>query len=587
MERPFWSLKNLLIWDTWWCGNNMLPARYLEPFLLDVSPVASIIKCRLGIALSVLVEIFGIWVITVGLLPWVPFWVLGLGALSALASHLGATILQSHSAALWQLQLSEALRQVRLHAPQVRTMLADRGFSEIEINALQTLPVDLYNAEVHSYTRTRLLMIGVPFACSCGLLMADSRLLATAVLGLGVLSVPLTEWYFRKRVRRIDEAMRIGRITFVLSYLRRALRSHGVLMVQIQTLGQLPLVLFLVRYAFGLGGDLLASYFAITQGLRGLTNSLLLQRQRTSAHQAVEIGRHLLEALASPALLVSKPQWAHHFQEQNILSSSPITDGVIIQDFVVSSMFPQRLRAISAAIPNGVCTLLEAPSGRGKTLLLLAIAHLIDHSGDLFFVSNGHAINAHLLGEQGILNAILIRQESEIDRASRLVDQFRPYLRHRLHDRYEEMKRTWGEELTEIVWRSGDSRLARLVYSSEILPWEMRSSVEILRLERNKIVTQLLKSAELALSPEKSYGSLSSGEKRRVLALSALTIAQCDPEKRLIILDEPFANLDRGGMNRQADVLQRIQETGKALLIVSHRIPENFIVAPIQIPREA
>ncbi|MFZ4098946.1 MAG: hypothetical protein ACOYKZ_01285 [Chlamydiia bacterium] len=586
IERTSPLFQRLLAWDTWWCGSTSLPARYLEPFLQEFTPLLKIILGRAGIACCVLVEILGVFTLTVGLLPWEPLWILGIGTLLKLGSHLIATDLQSRSGALWQLQLTEALRQLRMHAAQVRSMLADRGLSEAEIASIQAIPTEIYNAEIYSYTRTRLLMIGVPVACACGLLVAESRTLAMAVLGLGILSVPLTEWYFRTRVHRVDEEIRVGRSTGVQAYLIRALQAHERLMLQMQGLQELPLVLFLVRFAFGVGGDLIASYFAITQGLRGLTHTLSLQRQRTLAQRAVEKGSDLLEALANPCLLIARSQWNRHMEQCPALPEPPIQNGVILQQFAVSAAFPRRLGPIDAQIPAGACSLLQAPSGRGKTLLLFAIGHLIDHTGDLFLVQNGHAINAHALGEQKIFESILIRQDSEIDRASRLVDLFRPYLADRLASSYQEMCRRWGRMLTEVVWKSSDGRLTRILQSQELLPWDMRSSVEELRRERTLLITNLLRKADLNLTGDKSYGSLSSGERRRVLALTALTMAQCQPWRQLIILDEPFANLDREGMAQQAKVLEEIENCGKALLIVSHRLPEHFKVLRIPVPQD-
>ncbi len=74
------------------------------------------------------------------------------------------------------------------------------------------------------------------------------------------------------------------------------------------------------------------------------------------------------------------------------------------------------------------------------------------------------------------------------------------------------------------------------------------------------------------LSPDILQASpyeISYGEKRRV-ALAAILSYSPD----WILLDEPFAGLDRKGINMMMDVIRNLKEQGKGVIIASHRIEE-------------
>lgn len=77
-------------------------------------------------------------------------------------------------------------------------------------------------------------------------------------------------------------------------------------------------------------------------------------------------------------------------------------------------------------------------------------------------------------------------------------------------------------------------------------------------------VTELLK-----LNPSNYTKNLSGGQKQRLIISSILAMKQ-----KIIILDEPFANLDKNSINIIIDALIKLKNKGYAILILEHRLDQ-------------
>ena len=71
----------------------------------------------------------------------------------------------------------------------------------------------------------------------------------------------------------------------------------------------------------------------------------------------------------------------------------------------------------------------------------------------------------------------------------------------------------------------------------------------------------------MRLSPDWKTRSLSGGQKQRLITASTLAMGQ-----KIVILDEPLANLDREGGALLMDTLKSLAKAGYAVLIVEHRL---------------
>ena len=71
----------------------------------------------------------------------------------------------------------------------------------------------------------------------------------------------------------------------------------------------------------------------------------------------------------------------------------------------------------------------------------------------------------------------------------------------------------------------------------------------------------------MSLKPEWATKTLSGGQKQRLITAATLAMDQ-----RILILDEPLANLDKDGAKLLLDTLQRLSNEGVAILLAEHRL---------------
>lgn len=84
------------------------------------------------------------------------------------------------------------------------------------------------------------------------------------------------------------------------------------------------------------------------------------------------------------------------------------------------------------------------------------------------------------------------------------------------------------------------------------------------RLDKKKKL-ELLKDLELDVTLDDKVFQLSGGEQQR-LAIARLLVKDCD----LILADEPTGSLDAANRAKVLDILMRLNQAGKTIIIVSH-----------------
>lgn len=78
--------------------------------------------------------------------------------------------------------------------------------------------------------------------------------------------------------------------------------------------------------------------------------------------------------------------------------------------------------------------------------------------------------------------------------------------------------------------------------------------------------------------PERNFMTLSSGERRRLIASIALESCRAINEIRLVILDEPLTHLDSANIDHQLQIIHEIGTLPRppSLVIISHHFEEEL-----------
>ncbi len=194
----------------------------------------------------------------------------------------------------------------------------------------------------------------------------------------------------------------------------------------------------------------------------------------------------------------------------------------IIECRHVTHRFPDGsigIEDINLQIYEGEVVLFIGPNGSGKTTLF-----------------------RHLIG-------LLVPQQGEI-----VVDgvSVRDNVRH-------------ARERIGMVFQDADCQIV-----GETVAGDVAFGPENLRLDRSDIETRVSESLRVvgleAIADRRPH-TLSGGEKRRLAIAGILAM-----KPRVLVLDEPFANLDYPGMQSIAAILSRLKAAKQTILISSHQV---------------
>lgn len=92
------------------------------------------------------------------------------------------------------------------------------------------------------------------------------------------------------------------------------------------------------------------------------------------------------------------------------------------------------------------------------------------------------------------------------------------------------------------------------------------------RMERE--TSRVLERLEIPINPRLKVRRLSGGQRQAVAIGRALAF-----DARLIIMDEPTANLSVAKVDKLIEITQRLKDLGIAVIIITHRLDEAFAVA--------
>jgi len=187
------------------------------------------------------------------------------------------------------------------------------------------------------------------------------------------------------------------------------------------------------------------------------------------------------------------------------------------------------LNGIDLNIYEGECFLVAGPNGSGKTILMRILAGLLQPSGGTITFC-GEALETVLKKSASFRRQLgIIFQDADAQFVGETVEEDAAFGPSNL-----------GLNKTEI-----DGRIA--------------SALEKTGLEEKR-----------KFPPRR----LSGGEKRR-LAVAGVLAMGC----RIIIMDEPFANLDRPGVVQVLEIIRQLKQDGTTLILLSHELEKVLAFA--------
>ena len=122
-------------------------------------------------------------------------------------------------------------------------------------------------------------------------------------------------------------------------------------------------------------------------------------------------------------------------------------------------------------------------------------------------------------------------------------------------------------------------RIGNIGYVPQVAPFEASLPITVLdymrmvceqkpvwfKYKNNKKITQGMDKFNIAQFANKRLGTLSTGERQRVLLCSALLN---DPD--VLVLDEPLAGVDKQGHQMILDILQSYKDSNRTIIMVEH-----------------
>jgi len=594
MKRQFSFFHKL---DQLWCGNCQISALSFLKLTGNQAASLKLAWYRLGLFLSLLSELVGYFLMTYGLAKAAPTQIFLIGLGLKIGGVFGESFFQNNAGVFLFIELEKYLERVKINLLEIRSFLTNQGCTEVEINSLQSIPGDVYQTELNPYQLTKVLNIGIPIACGLALFLTGDILISAVVMGLGLLAIPIGERFFKESTFRRDSEIRLGIAAEFHTYVEKIYKEHIALTTKVNLLSQLPLLLFAVKFIWTTAsGNILSAFFALTQGLVGLTGTLAFQRARVAAIRTTETATHLIQALSSSHLIATPQRWQEHCfngAKEKFSHKAAFFDGTVIHDF--SPFLPKNSEEIfnlTLNLPSGGICFLKAPSGKGKSTFLSALFHLTEHKGDLVFLRNGEEINVHSLTREELNEKIFFFREENVKSSARIVDLFKSVTIHENESILNKAKQEFNPVLIDLAWKTSDNLLEQEIRHLDdgrqsVFPQGLKAFLKNLREGQLKQVQKILASSSGNLSnnrihPERNFFTLSSGERRRLVPLLAFEHCKVKNSKiQLVVFDEPFTHLDQENILFQTKAIRNLQDLqpSPSILTISHYLDDEIKIS--------
>lgn len=567
------------------CGEYQIPAEEFERLTEDPVKTAELMRGRRQVLGGVALGATGVGLSTYALSnpTYAPLY--ALATVLTVTGNITQARASNKNGSLWSMALQEKVNELGPYTSSVEAALVDAGFAEDEIH-LASLHGDAYTTELN-YVRLQLLQrILNPLSSAAGMVGYGDYALAAAISGIGLSGIPIGEAFYKESNVYRSAKQRAARAARHFPYLEQLAREHRSMTTRSNALRSVGDVMFATKYLIDPMGKTAASLKGIPEALGDLSAPLSFQRTRESAKRQVGITKQLIETLTSKPFIATRARYREHIAEHGVrvISNPPIHDGILVDSFkaVLPSGEETAMQPFSLSVEKGETAILRAESGTGKSITLMALLHLLEHSGSVHLVRGGSAKDIHTFESQAeIARHILFVTEEGLNGTDRIADRFRDLFEQTHQDLFQAHLKKWDRTMVEIAWRTADNLLETEIKKLEkgeraVFPARMWAVLEEVRSERNGWVQERLRRqdgnlARKRITPQRVYSTLSAGEKSSLnFEVAKSTIEETGV--KVIIFDEPLAHLDERNRKLQLERLRALQESNRAvaLIIVSH-----------------
>lgn len=532
--------------------------------------VAHRILAASGTALSLLGNYLNNW----GISTKSPSHLIGMGGILLDA---GSSILESHyrnenSKDLYDF-FDKKMQSLIPYNTYLIDYLVQAGTSNRNILAVNTIGRSIAQAEIDSVHMETFENVAGPLVASGDMVAYGENGYALGILIASFSSFPFGELVYKKLFKPNGEKSRLAKSAGVESEIKRFNKTHVKITDTTNSVYQVKKILKALLYAVPNNfGNLAANVASIDTSFNGFTGLLSNQQTKITNEEVIMTANTLASFYNSPHYLINPKRFEKHCKQPSmqIPENESFTNGIRIYNFtpILPNGRPTELRGISEDIKPGEIRLWTGASGKGKSYLLSSIAHTSNHTGEVEFIKNGEKTNIHSLTKEEIKRKVLIVDSTVIPGNSRLVDQ----IKDEYNSQIAKIHPVFDTEQELLEWETGinveDILLERELSKED--PEEFRFSVAVreklkdFRDKRNIFFKQILMFGRgnlESLTPDRTYGTLSAGQKKRYAVLQALVKILSNPEYKLVIFDEPFSGLDEEvNFIEQMNIIAQIRE---------------------------
>lgn len=461
----------------------------------------------------------------------------------------------------------------------VKAHLKNEGFTDSEIGHIQNIRSIVYTSELERLFISEATKIASSISIALIMFLIDN-----AIWGVAILVTIWAIYYLKTNIlsKQFDARYIIYNIanhSLNIPLIEKANLSHLFYTVGMNFIGFFGLALSALSLVFSFDLSTFAVYIGIGIAVAQLSTISSNLASRYENEVKIKMIVCLFELMGSKNFLISKKNIDDHLAQNSRFNAENAPKGIYIDNFKLDLDFMkgEEIQNFNLHLKPGEIAVLKAYSGKGKTTLVNAINHKVNHSGDVIFVGN-RVENIHTYLKEGKIERFAKTfSVDEIDPNITVAELFNPVAK----SKYKIPIRS--VELDQLLQDAGQDMPFSLLsdFKNKTGGWikdEVKKEVDKYLNFRNRYVNSTLSKlggnlSHKKVSASRIFSTLSTGEKLRVVVGYAKCFVQTSSPK-LVLIDEPFGQLDKEvNLTLQVNIIKEITNSKNppSIIIISHQ----------------